>query len=77
MVGFTWSMVADFYAKIQDEIDFRKQTNDTNPLSDGDIKTIFTNLHISREDFEQQKKQTEEWLARVRNGVQKQRPGFL
>ena len=76
MIGFTWSMVADFYKKIREEIDFRDRVNDDMQISRQDVESIFTNLHISREDFEHQRKQTSDWLDRVRNSQKKTTVGF-
>lgn len=67
IIGYTWSMVADFYKKIHNEIEFRKIVQESNPINPEDISRIFSNLHISRDDFEHQKIQTQRWYDRVRN----------
>jgi hypothetical protein len=76
MIGFTWSMVADFYGKILAEIDFRKETWESSDINPADIESIFVNLHISRDEFEKQKKETADWLEWVRNNPGKQKIGF-
>jgi hypothetical protein len=76
MIGFTWSMVADFLQDIDWEIKFRKLTNNAVPIVERDINHIFRNLHTSRSDFEQQAIQMKNWLCEIRNGQKKIPPGF-
>jgi hypothetical protein len=54
MIGYTWSMIADFIGKIHEEITFRKTIGEDQTMTVENIKKIFSTLHVSREDFEDQ-----------------------
>ncbi|GAB0174743.1 MAG: hypothetical protein HHAS10_06220 [Candidatus Altimarinota bacterium] len=67
MIGFTWSMIADFVQRIHEELDFRALLGQEQTLTPTELNTIFENLHVSRHDFEGQIHSTREWLKSVKN----------
>ncbi len=77
MVGFTWSMVADFIQRIREENDFRALMWQNTELSESDISEIFENLHVSRSDFEEQTMATRDWISSVKNWGDKPTSNYI